>query len=261
MIGLRIALGILEAGLYPSVVYLLATWYSRCKPLKTLELDFWSSDVLLPLTMIYRRCGQAILRILCDWLSRSRLWGCPGLWINADERPPRHERLAMDIYHGGCCKLVLLIGDQKRQVKLILSLKFTCICSFFAYFLLVDFPDKADQSWRFLNTDERDFIVRRINKDRDDAIPEKFTLARFLRPALDIKIWILAFISLYVLPATVTIVLLLLTYHHLKSLIITVTTSISVFLPIILRNGMGFTIAESQCLIAPPVRPMSNPSH
>lgn len=30
MIGLRVALGILEAGLYPSVVYLLATWYSRC---------------------------------------------------------------------------------------------------------------------------------------------------------------------------------------------------------------------------------------
>ena len=31
MLGLRVALGILEAGLYPSVVYLLATWYSRCK--------------------------------------------------------------------------------------------------------------------------------------------------------------------------------------------------------------------------------------
>ena len=31
MLGLRVALGVLEAGLYPSVVYLLATWYSRCK--------------------------------------------------------------------------------------------------------------------------------------------------------------------------------------------------------------------------------------
>ena len=30
MLGLRVVLGILEAGLYPSVVYLLATWYSRC---------------------------------------------------------------------------------------------------------------------------------------------------------------------------------------------------------------------------------------
>ena len=30
MIGLRVVLGILESGLYPSIVYLLATWYSRC---------------------------------------------------------------------------------------------------------------------------------------------------------------------------------------------------------------------------------------
>lgn len=30
MLGLRVVLGILESGLYPSVVYLLATWYSRC---------------------------------------------------------------------------------------------------------------------------------------------------------------------------------------------------------------------------------------
>lgn len=30
MLGLRVILGMLEAGLYPSIVYLLATWYSRC---------------------------------------------------------------------------------------------------------------------------------------------------------------------------------------------------------------------------------------
>ncbi|KAL8967994.1 MAG: hypothetical protein Q9197_005117 [Variospora fuerteventurae] len=89
MLGLRVLLGILEAGLYPSVVYLLATWYSR-----------------------------------------------------------------------------------------------------------FDFPEKADRSWKFLSTEERDFILRRINKDRDDAIPEPFTIKRFLKPALDIKIWILALISL-----------------------------------------------------------------
>ena len=83
----------------------------------------------------------------------------------------------------------------KNTTKLIL-LKITCVASFFAYFFLVDFPEKADQSWNFLNIEERDFVVRRINKDRDDAIPERFTLARFWKPALDIKIWILALISL-----------------------------------------------------------------
>lgn len=115
----------------------------------------------------------------------------------------------MDLHHGGCRELFPQLIFHKGPVKLIQDVKFTCICSFFAYFLLVDFPDKADQSWRFLNTDERDFIIRRINKDRDDAIPEKFTLARFLRPALDIKIWILAFISLYVLQQ------MLPSYYHL----------------------------------------------
>ncbi|KAI4232785.1 MAG: hypothetical protein LQ349_004789 [Xanthoria aureola] len=186
MIGLRVALGILEAGLYPSVVYLLATWYSRYDVGK-------------------RYCAFYVV-------------GCLALAFGG-------------ILAYGLMQMDGLHGMRGWRWIFIMEGVFTCLCSFFAYFLLVDFPDKADQSWRFLNRDERDFIVRRINKDRDDAIPEKFTLARFLRPALDIKIWILAFISF---------------------LIITVTTSISVFLPIILRNGLGFTIAESQCLIAPP---------
>jgi MFS family permease len=29
--GLRVVLGILEAGFFPSCVYLLSTWYTRCK--------------------------------------------------------------------------------------------------------------------------------------------------------------------------------------------------------------------------------------
>ncbi|CAL8574751.1 hypothetical protein XPA_000704 [Xanthoria parietina] len=186
MIGLRVALGILEAGLYPSVVYLLATWYSRYDVGK-------------------RYCAFYVV-------------GCLALAFGG-------------ILAYGLMQMDGLHGMRGWRWIFIMEGVFTCVCSFFAYFLLVDFPDKADQSWRFLNRDERDFIVRRINKDRDDAIPEKFTLARFLRPALDIKIWILAFISF---------------------LIITVTTSISVFLPIILRNGLGFTIPQSQCLIAPP---------
>ena len=29
--GLRLVLGVLEAGFFPSMVYLLSTWYTRCK--------------------------------------------------------------------------------------------------------------------------------------------------------------------------------------------------------------------------------------
>ena len=35
MIGLRVILGVFEAGLYPGAVYLLATWYSRCRFTRT----------------------------------------------------------------------------------------------------------------------------------------------------------------------------------------------------------------------------------
>lgn len=53
----------------------------------------------------------------------------------------------------------------------------------------MDFPDKASRSWKFLTEEECAFVIRRIDRDRLDAEPEEFTLRRFLKPALDIKIW------------------------------------------------------------------------
>lgn len=35
--GLRVLLGVLEAGFFPSCVYLLSTWYTRCKSQISLE--------------------------------------------------------------------------------------------------------------------------------------------------------------------------------------------------------------------------------
>lgn len=97
--------------------------------------------------------------------------------------------------------------------------------------LLVDFPDRAHKSWRFLSEKECAFIVRRINRDRSDADDEPFTLSRFLSPALDLKIWGFAMIFLCTT---------------------TVTYAIAYFLPIILQQGMGYSVGASQCLVAPP---------
>ena len=88
------------------------------------------------------------------------------------------------------------LRPRLKAITTLIPLQITCVASFFAYFFLVDFPEKADQSWNFLSKEERDFVIRRINKDRGDAMVERFTLARFLKPALDIKIWIFALISL-----------------------------------------------------------------
>lgn len=63
---------------------------------------------------------------------------------------------------------------------------------------VVDFPDRGHNTWGFLNQRECAFILRRLDKDRGDASPEPFSLIKFLRPALDLKVWGFAFIFLSV---------------------------------------------------------------
>ncbi|KAJ5469384.1 hypothetical protein N7539_009002 [Penicillium diatomitis] len=99
------------------------------------------------------------------------------------------------------------------------------------YILIVDFPDKASQSWRFLSVEECNFVISRIDRDRHDVEPEALTLGRFLKPALDIKIWGFA------------ILFCCLTIN---------TYAMAYFLPIILSEGMEFGVGASQCLSAPP---------
>ncbi|PLB40489.1 putative phthalate transporter [Aspergillus candidus] len=95
---------------------------------------------------------------------------------------------------------------------------------------LVDFPDRAHKSWKFLSEKECAFIVRRINRDRSDGDNEPFNLKKFLLPALDLKIWGFAVIFLCTT---------------------TGTYAIAYFLPVIL-GGMGYDAGQSQCLVAPP---------
>ncbi|KAL2386216.1 hypothetical protein RJZ90_000839 [Blastomyces dermatitidis] len=107
----------------------------------------------------------------------------------------------------------------------------TIVVAIVTYIFLVDFPDKAYKAWAFLNQDECAFIIRRLNKDRGDADAEPFTIKRFLRPALDLKIW---------------------GFGMVFFCLTTVTYAIAYFLPIILHDNMGFSVSESQCLVAPP---------
>merc|ERR1712070_1150484 len=68
-------------------------------------------------------------------------------------------------------------------------------------------------------------------KDRHDTIAEPFTLSHYLRCACDAKVWAFAW---------------------LFGLTTTVSYAIAYFLPIILNDGMGFSVVASQCLISPP---------
>jgi hypothetical protein len=95
---------------------------------------------------------------------------------------------------------------------------------------LVDFPDNASRH-SFLSAQEVRFCIARINADRGDAVAEPFALRKFLAPALDLKVWGLGLIF---------------------GMTTTVSYALAYFLPIILNKGLGFSIAKSQCLVAPP---------
>jgi hypothetical protein len=107
----------------------------------------------------------------------------------------------------------------------------TCVLGIGGFFLIVDFPELSSKSWNFLNEREAAFMVARIEKDRADAIPTQFSLKNYLGAALDSKVWAFAW---------------------LFGLTTTTTYAIAYFLPVILNRGMGFSIAASQCLVAPP---------
>jgi MFS family permease len=107
----------------------------------------------------------------------------------------------------------------------------TCIIAVLGYIFIVNFPDDAHHNWNFLSARELRFVLARVNADRADAVPEEWALRKFLGPALDIKPW---------------------AYGMIFGMTTTVTYALAYFLPIILHNGMGFSIGASQCLIAPP---------
>jgi hypothetical protein len=64
-----------------------------------------------------------------------------------------------------------------------------------AYWLLVDFPDKAHTSWKFLTQREALFIIKRVDADRGDAKPEPWSTAKFFKGGADIKVWGYAMVS------------------------------------------------------------------
>ncbi|KAF9883376.1 hypothetical protein FE257_003543 [Aspergillus nanangensis] len=108
----------------------------------------------------------------------------------------------------------------------------TCVIAAISYFVLVDFPDKMLTSKRpFLQPNEYEFILRRIERDRGDTALEPFNWKHYLRAGLDWNIW--AFGLIYFCTTTTAY-------------------AISHFLPIIYNEGMGFSMGVSLCLFAPP---------
>jgi len=186
MSALRVILGVLEAGFFPSCVYLLSTWYTRF-------------DI-----------GK---RYSCFYILGSLASACAGI-----------------LAYG----LMQLKGQQGLngwRWIFIIEGALTCFLGIVGYWALVDFPDKAHKSWNFLTEREAMFIIDRVNRDRGDARPEPWSMAKFFKGGADIKIWGFALIFFNTT---------------------TVTYALAYFLPIILTLNMGFSTGAAQCLVAPP---------
>lgn len=61
----------------------------------------------------------------------------------------------------------------------------TCAVAIFAAAFIIKFPDeeRTKPSWGFLKSQELEFVIDRLNADRGDVEPEKFSWKKFLEPA------------------------------------------------------------------------------
>lgn len=185
--GLRVILGVFEAGYFPGAVYLLSTWFVRYDVGKRYAVFYMIGSLASAVSGIL---AYGLMQM--DGIAGYRGWR----WIF--------------IIEGILTVVIGIIG----------------------FIFLVPFPDQnAWRSWNFLSEREVRYIMATVDRDRGDTQIEAFSLKRFLTPAKDIKVWGFAMIFFCTT---------------------TMAYAIAFFLPIILLLGMGFTIAQSQCLVAPP---------
>lgn len=102
----------------------------------------------------------------------------------------------------------------------------TIVLGFITYFWMVEFPENAHKSLKFLTTEEQALAVSRIQRDRKDVQADPFSWVKVLRHAKDLKVY--GFACLFFL-------------------LNLVSTALSYFTPIILQDGMGFRYAR-RCL-------------
>lgn len=186
MAGLRVVLGVLEAGFFPSCVYLLSTWYTRYEVGRRYSVFFLIGCVA-------SACGG----ILAFGLMQMSGFGGLGGW---------------------------------RWIFIVEGI-ITCVLGISGYWLLVNFPDSKRSNWSFLGDREKAWIVARIEADRGDVKVQAFTWKKWLSGGADLKIWLYALIFFFTT---------------------TITYALAYFMPIILNASLGFDVATSQCLVAPP---------
>lgn len=215
MIPLRLLLGVCEAGFFPGCAYLLSCWYPRYELQKRNAVFYLIGSM-----------SSAFSGILAYGFSQMAGLGGHSTFLGQHYGPTKANPKA---------KVGVQEGVAGWRWIFIMQGVITCVMALIGFFTIVDFPElsnkKSGFAIKFLNEKEAAFVVARIELDRHDAIPEKFSVGKYLKNAADLKVW--GFAALFGLTTTSTY-------------------AIAYFLPIILKDGMGFSAAAADCLIAPP---------
>ncbi|KAJ7686518.1 major facilitator superfamily domain-containing protein, partial [Mycena rosella] len=177
---LRALLGTFEAGFFPSLVYIISTWYTRHEVQTRLAIFYVVAIILGGFSAFFA-------------YALSLLSGKLGL--------------------AGWAWIFIIEGA------------ITIAFGIFAWFFLPGFPDHND----WLSAEETAIVLERVESDRGDSLPDILTMEKFI-DAFDWRVWAYAFMFLC---ATIS------------------TYGVGFFVTLILR-GLGWSVAASLLLSAPP---------
>ncbi|KAI4635438.1 uncharacterized protein J4E88_004903 [Alternaria novae-zelandiae] len=216
LIPLRLLLGIFEAGFFPGSAYLLSCWYKR--------FELQKRNTVFFLIGMLSSAFSGILGYLFSLLNGKGVQAA--YWLGPHYGPTKKAPTTPVSFGPGL--------SGWRWIFIMQGV-ITVLIGVVGWYFIVDFPELAAKpsatQKKFLEQDEVDFIVARIEEDRHDVIAEEFNLKSYLAGAMDLKVWGFALIFMFTT---------------------TITYAIAYFLPIILKDGMGFSPAAANCLIAPP---------
>ncbi|KAI2642725.1 major facilitator superfamily domain-containing protein [Xylaria nigripes] len=210
--ALRVVIGILEAGFFPSAVYLLSTWYTRYELGRRYSIFYLIGSVtsafsgLISFGIIHIE-GAGGLRgwrwiFILEGIV-TILLGIAGYWLLVDFPESNRKNASTS----DC-----VVPWRNTPASIL-----TCRTNTFL--------------WKFLSAKERAWIVKRVNADRGDVEAPKFQLGNFLRAGLDWRLWAYGLIAF----GTTT-----------------QSYALAFFLPIIFNQHLGYDVGTSQALVAPP---------
>ena len=194
--GCRTMLGLFEAGFFPGCK--LRVKHSSSQASTT------ANDAILELTLT---CNFYINRCLLDQLLVCPLRGptkigvvlprlCDGRWLflhpgvrpHPNGRSRRCSRMAVDLRMSTVPPATHVLLTLQTQI---IEGLLTCTIAVAAWFIIIDFPDKAHRKG-LLTQHEASAIKQRIDQDRNDAVPDPLTWSKFFMHLGDFKLWVFA---------------------------------------------------------------------